>query len=31
MKDKMGGVAIEEFVRLNPKTYSILLINSSEK
>ena len=30
MKDEMGGVAIEEPVELKPKTYSILVSNSSE-
>ena len=30
MKDKMGGVAIEEFLELKPKMYSILASKSSE-
>ena len=30
MINEMGGVAIEEFVGLNPKIYSILITNSSE-
>ena len=31
MKDETGGVAIEEFVGLNPKTYSFLVDNSEHK
>ena len=30
MKDKMGGIAIEEFLGLKPKIYSILASKSSE-
>ena len=30
MKDKMGGIAIEEFLELKPKMYSILASKSSE-
>ena len=30
MKDQMGTVAIEEFVGLNPKMFSILVSDSSE-
>ena len=31
MKDKTAGVAIEEFVRLKPKMYSLLFDNSEHK
>ena len=31
MKNKTGGVAIEEFVGLNPKMYSFLVKNSEHK
>ena len=31
MKDKTGGVAIEEFVGLKPKIYSFLVDNSEQK
>ena len=31
MKDEIGGVVIEEFVALNPKTYSFLVDNSEHK
>ena len=31
MKDKTGGVAIEEFVALKPKIYSFLVDNSEQK
>ena len=31
IKDETGGVAIEEFVRLNPKMYSVLVDNSEHK
>ena len=30
MKDKTGGAAIEEFVRLKPKMYSLFVDNNSE-
>ena len=30
MKDETSGAVIEEFVRLNPKTYSFLLDNSNK-
>ena len=31
LKDKTGGVAIKEFVRLKPKTYSLLAENNENK
>ena len=31
MKNKTGGVAVEEFVELKPKIYSFLADNSEQK
>ena len=31
MKDETGGVAIEEFIGLNPKIYSTLVVNNGHK